>query len=81
MKEESKQANGRHKQASRVLLLMGIRYRGAGDVDELGYVYVNEILNVRVNVQGCHTRCTCERTYVILNVQNVRNRLHYFLPF
>ena len=26
MKEESKHANGRHKQASRVLLLMGIRY-------------------------------------------------------
>ena len=75
MKEESKQANGRHKQASRVLLLMGIRYRGAGDVDELGYVYVNEILDVRVNVQGWYTRCTCERTYVILNVQNVRNRL------
>ena len=81
MKEESKQANGRHKQASRVLLLMGIRYRGAGDVDELGYVYVNEILDVRVNVQVWYTRCTCERTYVILNVQNVRNRLHYFLPF
>ena len=52
MKEESKQANGRHKQASRVLLLMGIRYRGAGDVDELDYVYVNEILDVRVNVHG-----------------------------
>ena len=50
MKEESKQANGRHKQASRVLLLMGIRYRGAGDVDELGYVYVNGMLDVRVNV-------------------------------
>ena len=48
---------------------MGMRYRGAGDVDELGYVYVNEILDVRVNVQGCYTRCTCERTYVILNVQ------------
>ena len=59
-----------------MLLLMGIRYRGAGDVDELGYVYVNEILDVRVNVQGWYTRCTCERTYVILNVQNVRNRLH-----
>ena len=52
-------ANGRHKQASRVLLLMGIRYRGAGDVDELGYVYVNGILDVRVNVRGCYTRCTC----------------------
>ena len=48
---------------------MGIRYRGAGDVDELGYVYVNGILDVRVNVQGCYTRCTCERKYVILNVQ------------
>ena len=67
--ERSEQtANGKHKQASRVLLLMGIRYRGAGDVDELGYVYVNEILNVRVNVQGYYTRCTCLRTYVILNV-------------
>ena len=44
---------------------MGIRYRGADDVDELGYVYVNGILDVRVNVCGCHTRCT----YVILNVQ------------
>ena len=45
---------------------MGIRYRGAGDVDELDYVYVNGILDVRVNVRGCYTRCTCERTYVIL---------------
>ena len=35
-----------------MILLMGIRYRGAGDVDELGYVYVNEILDVRVNVHG-----------------------------
>ena len=43
----------------RVLLLMGIHYRGAGDVDELGYVYVNGILDVRVNVRGCYTRCTC----------------------
>ena len=51
-----------------MLLLMGIRYRGAGDVDELDYVYVNEILDVRVSVHGCYTRCTCERTYVILNV-------------
>ena len=69
MKEKSKQAIGRHKQASRVLLLMGIRYRGAGDVDELDYVYVNGILDVRLNVRGWYTRCTCERTYVILNVR------------
>ena len=62
MKEESNQANGRHKQASRVLLLMGIRYRGAGDVDELGYVYVNEILDVHVNVQGWYTRCNTKCT-------------------
>ena len=48
---------------------MGIRYRGAGDVDELDYVYVNAILDVRVNVRGWYTRCTCERTYVILNVR------------
>ena len=52
-------ANGKHKQASRVLLLMSIRYRGAGDVDELDYVYMNVILDVRVNVRGCDTRCTC----------------------
>ena len=62
-------ANDRHKQTSRVLLLMGIRYQGAGDVDELGYVYVNEILDVRLNVRGWYTRCTCERTCVILNLQ------------
>ena len=53
MREESKQLT-----ASRVLLLMGIRYRGAGDVDELDYVYVNAILDVRVNVRGWYTRCT-----------------------
>ena len=66
---ESKQANGRYKQASRVLLLIGIRYRGAGDVDEVGYVYVNGVLDVRVNVRECYTRCACGRTYVMLNVQ------------
>ena len=48
-----------------MLLLMG---RGAGDVDELGYVYVNGILDVRVNVRGWYTRCASERTYVILNI-------------
>ena len=50
MKEESKQANGRHKQASRVLLLIGIRYRGAGDVDELGYVYVHTYIKYFIHV-------------------------------
>ena len=62
-------ANGKHRQASRVLLLKGIRYRGAGDVDELDYLYVDEVLDVRLNVCGWYTRCTCERTYVILNVR------------
>ena len=57
-------ANGRHKQASRVLSLMRIRYRGMGDVDELGYVYVNGILDVRLNVRIWNTKCTCERTYM-----------------
>ena len=41
---------------------MGIRYRGAGDVDELGYVHVNGILDVRLNVRMWNTKCTSERT-------------------
>ena len=50
--ERSEQtANGRHKQASRVLMLMSIRYREAGDADKLDYVYVNELLDVRLNVR------------------------------
>ena len=48
---------------------MSIRYRGAGDMDEPGYVYMNGILDVRVNVRTWYTRCTCKRTYEILNVR------------
>ena len=43
--------NGKQKQASRVLSLMSIRYQGVSGVDELGYVCVNKILDVRVNVR------------------------------
>ena len=52
--ERSRQtANSGHKQASRVLLLMSIHYRGISDVDELDYAYVNEILDVRLNEIVC----------------------------
>ena len=44
-------ANGKHRQASRVLLLMSIRYRGVSDVDELDFVSVNGMLDVRANVR------------------------------